>query len=111
MSETDQIVELKIEQHNARARLDQVAQDHATLKETHEARFEAIERLLDEQNRFLGAINVTLDKLSKSFNATMAKVDTWLQRGIGALIAFSVTWVIFSDEPLSKIKWIIDLVK
>ena len=111
MSDVDQIVELKIKQHNTEQRLEALAEQQDATKETHDLRFEALERLVGEQNEMLGALNVTLSKLSREFTGVMQKADKWLQRTIGGVIVLAVSWALFSDDPVGKITWLIGLIQ
>ena len=110
MADVDQIVELKIKQHNTEQRLDAMADERRADKEANDLRFDSMERLLDEQNRMLGGLNVTLSKLSVSFETVMTKADKWVQRVLGGAVVLSVSWALFSDDPISKISWLWGLI-
>lgn len=111
MTDVDHIVELKLKQHNTAARVEQLEAVRVADKEIHDARFDAMERIIDEQNNLLGALNVTLDKLSKSFTAVRTLFDKWLQRVVGAAIALVVVWALTTAEPFEKIQWLWGFIK
>ena len=98
MAIEDQVVELKLKQKEV----------ERAIRE-HDERFEVIEKLVEEQNEFLGAINVTLNKLQASFATVMSSVDKWAQRLLGAGAMALAGWVLLADAPLEKIKWILRL--
>ena len=105
MSDISEIVELKIQQHNVADRLDK--QDE--INKANDYRFETMQRLIDEQNEFLAGINVTLNKLKNIFETTMNKFDRWVQRVIGATVAIVIGWALFSDDPISRLQWVLGL--
>ena len=105
MALEDQVVELKFRQKE----VEQVLREQNRINQETADRFEAVERLISEQNEFLGAINVTLSKLQASFTHVMALADKWAQRVLGAGAMALILWVLFADAPLEKIKWLLGL--
>ena len=39
----------------------------------------------------------------------MNKFDRWVQRVIGATVAIVIGWALFSDDPISRLQWVLGL--